>query len=142
MINKDYLGDFRKLMKGNLYFDNKTNDKKHIFNKLSSNSNFGYYPHPYGYFFRRPKWDCNDLGFRCKYDLHTLRKKRNKYFLIVILGGAAGQNPQINDEKLYSNQLEKILNKNIILKSKKKFMILNLCVQGHTILSQMISYIL
>ena len=92
-------------------FDFKSFSEKNIFNKLSDNSEYGYFYYPYGYLFRYPKWGTiNELGFRNKESLHKVRDLYPNHFIVLVFGTSTVFSILVKDEDTFCSKLEKKLN--------------------------------
>lgn len=130
-------------MKVNFDFESYSNHN--IFNKLSSNSQYGFYYSPYGYFFRHPRWGkINELGFRQEFGSHEAIKKFPNHKFIALFGGSNGFSILVDDDNTFAKKLEKKLNNNVdlIRKTGKNFKILNFSQPANTMLNQIINYII
>ena len=135
-----------RLSKANikLDFDFKSFSEKNIFNKLSDNSEYGYFYYPYGYLFRYPKWGTiNELGFRNKESLHKVRDLYPNHFIVLVFGTSTVFSILVKDEDTFCSKLEKKLNlnKDLIKKFKKNFKVINMGNPGNCLMNQIINYL-
>ena len=124
-------------------FDFEKFSNHNIFNKLSSNSQYGFYYYPYGYLFRHPRWGkINELGFRQDCGSHEVKKRYPDHKLIAVFGGSNGFSILVNYNETFTNKLEVKLNKSEDLRKKfgKKFKVLNFAQPANTLLNQIINY--
>jgi len=145
--DKDLLGHAHLVMQSsiNVDFDFKGYADKHIFNKLSEKSEYGFYYSPYSYFFRYPKWGTiTETGFRSKEAPYEIRKQYQNHIIIAVFGGSTGYDILVPDEKTFAVQLENELNKDKELtdKTKKFFKVINLSHPGNLVLNQIVNYVL
>lgn len=130
-------------MKINFDFENFS--KQHIFNSLSSNSEYGFYYFPYGYLFRHPRWGkINELGFRQETSSHKALTNFKDFNRICLFGGSNAFSILVDDENTFSKRLENKLNQdqNLIKKTKKKFKIFNFSQPANTMLNQISNFIM
>lgn len=124
-------------------FDKKKFNQKNIFNKISSNSDYGFYYWPYGYLFRYFKWnDVNELGFRevCNFD--EIENKYRDYYKIGFFGGSTGFDILVKKKDSIVKKLEDKLNKDTSLTKKySKFKIINFSQPGNLLFSQILNYV-
>lgn len=135
-----------RLSKANIKvnFDFKSFSEKNIFNKLSDNSEYGYFYYPYGYLFRYPKWGTiNELGFRNKESLHKVRDLYPNHFIVLVFGTSTVFSILVKDEDTFCYKLEKKLNSNkdLVKKFKKDFKVINMGNPGNCLMNQIINYL-
>ncbi|RMD85753.1 MAG: hypothetical protein D6808_04725, partial [Candidatus Dadabacteria bacterium] len=143
----DLLGKAHRVMQSSIKvdFDFKSYAERHIFNRLSQNSEYGFYYYPYGYLFRYPKWGTiNEMGFRMEENTYEIREKYPDHYVIAVFGGSTGFSILVPDDKTFSNQLELLLNEDNKLCERvgKQFKVVNLSHPGNMLLNQIISYII
>jgi len=145
--NKDLLGHAHLVMQSSIDvdFNFKEYAEKHIFNKLSEKSEYGFYYSPYSYFFRYPKWGTiTETGFRSKEAPYEIREQYQNHIIVAVFGGSTGFDILVPDEKTFAAQLEMKLNDdNVLLKKvQQRFKVINLSHPGNLVLNQVINYIL
>ena len=119
--------------------------QRHVFNRLSKKSQYGFYYYPYGYLFRYPKWGTlNDTGFRMTENTHEVRKKYPDHYVIAVFGGSTGFSILVPDEDCFTFVLEEQLNADNELRRRvgKPFKVVNLSHPGNMLLNQIISFTL
>ncbi len=124
-------------------FDFEKFSKHNIFNKLSLNSEYGFYYFPYGYLFRHPRWGkINELGFRQDCGSHEVKSKYPDHIIVTVFGASNAFSILVKDSDSFSQKLEKKLNDDENLKKKlnKKFKVLNFSQPANTMLNQIINY--
>ena len=142
------VGNAIKYMKGTLKtgYDFTDYNKHNIFNRISSDSDYGFYYFPYGYLFRYPKWGkINSLGFRSKYEIEWIKENRSKLILCVFSGGSTGFDILVPDKDTIAYGIEdelKSMQENGLLEKNKEVVVLNISQPGNLILNQMNNYIL
>tara|TARA_B100001063_G_scaffold182634_1_gene171855 strand:+ start:140 stop:1204 length:1065 start_codon:yes stop_codon:yes gene_type:complete len=125
-------------------FDFKDFSSKNIFNKLSDNSEYGFYYFPYGYLYRYPKWGTiNELGFRNKESLHKIREKFENEIIILVFGNSCAFSILVKDEDTFCSKLENKLNDNneLIKKLGKKFKVINMGQNANVMMKQIIHFL-
>lgn len=143
----DRLGAARGMMTQSmaLEWDREAFAAKHIFNRLSETSEYGFYYFPYSHLFRYVKWGTfNELGFRTPYSLPEIRKKFPNAVIVAIFGGSTGFSILVPDEDAFSHQLEILLNGDGELGRAvgKDFKVVNLAHPGNVVLAELINYTL
>lgn len=126
-------------------FDFEGYSNRHIFNRLSKNSEYGFYYSPYGYLFRYPKWGViNEMGFRCKENIHEIRELYPQSIIIALFGGSTGFSILVPDHETFGQQLETMLNqdKELTAKAGKSFKVVNLSHPGNMVLNQIFNFVL
>ena len=142
------VGNAIKYMKGTLKtrYDFNEFNKHNIFNRISSQSEYGFYYFPYGYLFRYPKWGTlNSLGFRSKYEIEWIKRNRNDLILCIFSGGSTGFDILVPDEDTIAYGLEnelRIMQQKGVLEKDKEVVVLNISQPGNLILNQITNYIL
>ena len=128
----------------NTGFDFTEFNSHNIFNKLSKDSEYGFYYFPYGYLFRYPKWGCiNSLGFRTPHELEWYKKNRSGIYLVQLYGGSCGFDILVPDEYTIAAQIEKYLNNNrSLLGIDKPIHVLNMSAPGNVVLNQINTFTL
>ncbi len=144
---KDLLGPAAGLTKATLKvdFDFKAYAARHIFNKLSHSSEYGFYFFPYGYLFRYPKWGTiNEMGFRCRENTCEIRERYPNHEIVAVFGGSTGFSTLVPDEQTFSSQLERMLNEDRALAQKigKPFKVVNLSLPGFVVLQHALAHLL
>lgn len=144
---RDPLGHAHRVMQASIKvdFDFEAYASRHIFNRLSATSEYGFYYSPYGYFFRYPKWGTiNELGFRCDVDLPQVRTKYPNHLVVALFGGSTGFDILVPDEQTFGQQLERLLNADaeLMAVTGRRFKLVNLSQPGNTTLNQIVNYVL
>lgn len=144
---RDPLGDAGMVMSASIKvdFDFQEFASRHIFNKVSGASEYGFYYSPYGYFFRYPKWgNINDFGFRGRENPDEIRQRYPDHFVICVFGGSTGYSILLPDELTFAQQLEVRLNRNDAFRdlAGKPCRVVNLSHPGNMLLNQIFNYVL
>ena len=115
-----------------------------IFNKLSDDSEYGFYYFPYGYLFRYPKWGrINSLGFRMQYELEWYKQNRSGIYLVEFFGGSTGFDILVPDHETIAHKIEIFLNENRAnLGIDKPVHVINMSAPGNVLLNQINTFTL
>lgn len=142
----DLLGDALKVMSSSIDvdFDFGAYARRHIFNKLSASSEYGFYYYPYGYLFRYPKWGTiNEMGFRFGENFPEARRKYADHFRIAFYGGSTGFDILVPDADTICAKLERKLNGSEAVRGVlgRPVKIFNLSQPGNLVINQLINHV-
>jgi hypothetical protein len=124
-------------------FDFERYAQQNIFNKLSKNSDYGFYYWPYGYLFRHVKWGgVNSLGFRIDHELENINEDFSDHYRIAFFGGSTGFDVLVPGSATLVTQLENCLNSDTELQKivRKPIKIFNLSQPGNLVLNQIMNF--
>ena len=143
---QSFLGAARRVMRGNMKvaFDFDKFALKNIFNKISSDSDYGFYYWPYGYLYRHCRWGTvNDLGYRDSSDFPDIPIDHERFVYVGIFGGSTGYDVLVPDHEAFYSMLEVDLNKRASSSGlEKRFRVINFSQPGNMLLNQIFNFVL
>lgn len=145
-VPEDLLGDAALVMQASLKvdFDFEGYASRHIFNRVSATSEYGFYYYPYGYLFRYPRWGTvNEMGFRCPVEIPKVRETWPDHLVVAVFGGSTGFDILVPDEATFAARLEQFLNADaeLLARTGRSFKVVNLSQPGNMTLNQIVNYI-
>jgi hypothetical protein len=143
---ENLLGDAVRVMQAglNVDFDFRGFSRRHIFNELSSKSEYGFYYYPYGYLFRHVRWgSVNEMGFRIKGNFPALKRETRDCYRIGLFGGSTAFDVLVPDEDAFFKILENKLNSDVDLRRVvgREFRVINLAQPGNLMLNQITNFV-
>ncbi len=142
----DLLGPASRVMSGSIKvdFDFESYAQHNIFNKLSRNSDYGFYYWPFGYLFRHVKWGgVNRLGFRIDHELEDIKAAFPDHYRVAFLGGSTGFDVLVPGNETLVAQLEDCLNSDAEIRAAlgKRVKVFNLSQPGNLVMNQIMNFI-